>query len=78
MQPLCAKPGVSRAFSAGAFFYDPVPRALPQARIEMRLWRNSILTRLSKRQMLLQGLEADTPNAQRRTPNAQLTGHMLA
>jgi hypothetical protein len=57
MQPLCAKAESEWRFQ---------PRKLSgllQARSEMRLWRNTILKRLSNHGRC-EGLEAGTPNAQ--------------
>ena len=48
MQPRCAKAESESRFQRWRFFLgDLVPRALPQARSEKRLWRNTILKRLS-------------------------------
>src|SRR5437016_5522129 len=48
MQPFCAKAESESRFQRWRFFLgDLVPRALPQAHGEMRLWRNTILWRTS-------------------------------
>jgi hypothetical protein len=77
MQPLCAKAGSESRFQPLKLSGLPQVRhgesVLWRTRIEMRLWRNTILTRLSKRRTLRR-LEAELSNAQRRRPNAQLTG----